>query len=174
MTLWHCYIAVSLDGRIARPDGSVDWLGGGGPPAEFGYESFYASVGAILMGRGTYDVVRGMGEWPYAGKPTVVMTHRPLEDAPPMVEARAGEIAAAVSALEAQGHARVWVEGGGEVVRQILAIGKLDVLEMAVLPIVLGSGIPLFPDGTAETTLRLTSCVARGGGVLHLTYERPA
>ncbi|WP_372620840.1 dihydrofolate reductase family protein [Falsiroseomonas sp.] len=174
MALWHCYIATSLDGRIARPDGSVDWLGGGGPPEEFGYEAFYASVGAILMGRGTYDAVRGMGDWPYAGKPTFVLTRRPLDDAPPLVEARSGDIAAIAAELEAQGHARIWVEGGGDVVRQMLAIGKLDVLEMAVLPLVLGSGIPLFPEGTKETALRLVSCVTRGGGALHLVYERAA
>jgi dihydrofolate reductase len=173
-TIWHCFIAASLDGRIARLDGSVDWLGGTGPPEEFGYEAFYASIGAILMGRGTYDAVRSMGDWPYAGKPTVVLTSRPLDDPPPLVEARSGDIAAVAAELEARGHARIWLEGGGEVVRQMLAIGRLDVLEMAVLPRVLGSGFPLFPEGTPETVFRLVSSTARSGGALHLVYERPA
>lgn len=171
-TLWHCFIATSLDGRIARADGSVDWLACGGPPEEFGYDAFYAGVDAILMGRGTYDAVRRMGDWPYPGKPTTVLTHRVLDDAPPGVAARGGDIATIAAEIEARGHRRVWIEGGGAVIRQMLAIGRLDVLEMAVLPILLGRGIALFPEGTAETALRLVSCTPRSGGALHLIYER--
>jgi dihydrofolate reductase len=171
MTVFHCFIATSLDMRIARPDGAVDWLGGAGPPEEFGYTEFYAACGAILMGRGTYEACLAMG-WPYTGKPTMVLTNRPLADAPEGVEARRGDIAAVVTELEGRGLARVWVEGGGEVIRQMLAIGKLDVLEIGMLPLVLGSGIPLIPEGTAETKLRLVSCTPRSGGALHLVYER--
>jgi dihydrofolate reductase len=173
MTIFHCFIAVSLDGRIARLDGSVDWLGGEGPPEEFGYAAFYASVDAILMGRGTYDAVRAMGDWPYPGKPTTVLTRRPLESAPADVEAMAGSMADVVAALEARGHARIWVEGGGDVLRQMIAIGRLDVLEMGVMARVLGSGIPLFPEGTPEHVWRLVSCTPRTGGALHLVYARP-
>jgi dihydrofolate reductase len=173
MTVFHCYIATSLDGLIARPDGSVDWLvAGAGPPEEFGYESFYAGVDAIVMGRGTYEACRAMGEWPYAGKPVIVLTRRPIPDAPPGVEARDASAADIVAACEAKGLARVWVEGGGEVVRQFLAIGRLDVLEVAVLPLVLGRGIRLFPDGCAETRFTLRCSTARGGGVLHLIYDK--
>ncbi len=64
MTIFHCHIAVSLDGRIARPDGATDWLMDQAPPEEFGVDAFMAGVDAILMGRGTYDAVRAMGEWP--------------------------------------------------------------------------------------------------------------
>jgi dihydrofolate reductase len=171
-TLFHCHVAVSLDGRIARSDGSVDWLDMTGPPEEFGFAEFYAGVDAILMGRATYDIVLRMGEWPYAGKPTVVATNRPLPDPPDGVEARGGAMAAIVSEFEARGCRRVWVEGGGAVVRQMLQIDRLDVLEMAVLPIVLGTGIPLFPEGTAETRFTLRSCAPRSGGALHMIYDR--
>ena len=147
-------------------------LGGTGPPEEFGYTEFYARSDAILMGRGTYDAVRRMGDWPYPGKPTVVVTRRALTDAPPGVEAQAGDIAAIAAGMEARGYRQVWVEGGGDVLRQMLSIGKLDVLEMAMLPHVLGSGIPLFPDGTPETVWRLVSCTPRSGGALHILYER--
>ncbi|MBL0897777.1 MAG: dihydrofolate reductase family protein, partial [Reyranella sp.] len=98
-TVWHCHIAMSLDGRIARPDGSFDWLEGH-PAEEFGIEAFVESVDAILMGRGTYDAVRRMGEWPYPGKAVIVMTGRPLFDAPPGVEARSADLAAVASELE--------------------------------------------------------------------------
>jgi dihydrofolate reductase len=129
-------------------------------------------VDAILMGRGTYDAVRAMGEWPYPGKRVVVVTNRPLDDAPQGVEARAGDLAAIVAAMEAQGLGRVWVEGGGAIIRQMIAIGRLDVLEMGVMPRVLGAGIPLFPEGTPDTRWRLVSCATRSGGALHLVYER--
>jgi dihydrofolate reductase len=171
MAVFHCHVAVSLDGRIARPDGSVAWLEGF-PPDAFGFAAFHAGVDAILMGRATYEAVRAMGEWPHQGKPVVVLTHRALHDAPPGVVARGGDIAAVADELAAAGHARIWVEGGGQVVRQMLEIGRLDVLEMALIPRVLGAGLPLFPDGTRETALRLVSGAPRPGGALHLIYAK--
>jgi dihydrofolate reductase len=174
VTFFHCYIATSLDGMIARRDGGIDWLVEGGPrPEAFGYEAFYAATDAILMGRATYDAVRAMGEWPYPGKPTFVVTSRPLPDAIPGVEARPGNLAAVVAELEARGYARVWVEGGGQLLRGMIAIGRLDRLEMAVIPVILGDGIPLFPPGTPELRLALRSG-ATVGDALHLVYEPAA
>ena len=169
-TIWHCHIAVSLDGKIARPDGSFDWLNGY-PPEEFGINAFLAEVDAIVMGRATYETVRGMGDWPHPGKPTFVVTSRPLADPPAGVEARPADFAALAAELEGKGFKRVWVEGGGQVIRGMMAAGKLDVLEMALLPLVLGDGIPLFPEGTPGLGLRLVKCEPRTGGALHLVYE---
>lgn len=172
MTLFHCHIATSLDGKIARPDGSVDWLvEGGPPPKEFGFEAFYASSEAILMGRGTYEVIRAMGDWPYAGKRVLVVTSQAVADAPLGVETRPGDLAAIVAELEAAGLGTVWVEGGGQLLRGMIAIGRLDRLEMAVLPLILGDGVALFPPGTAELRLRLIHCASVPGGALHLIYE---
>ena len=127
------------------------------------------------MGRGTYEAVRrlGGGEWPYPGKPTTVMTTRPLPDPPPGVEARSGDVAAVAAELEGRGHRRVWIEGGGRVIRSMIAVGNLDVLEMALVPTVLGDGI-LFPKGTGGLRLRLVRCEAKAKGALHLVYERRA
>lgn len=172
-TIWHCHIAVSLDGHIARPDGSVDWLAEY-PAEEFGFETFLAGVDAILMGRATYEAVRRLGDWPHPGKPTVVVTSHALPDRPDGVEARSGDLSTIVAELEERGLRRVWIEGGGQLLRGMLAIGRLDVLEMAVIPIVLGDGIPLFPAGTPETTLRLVRCEAKPSSALHLVYERAA
>lgn len=169
-TIWHCHIAMSLDGKIARADGAFDWLEQY-PPQEFGFDALMAGIDAILMGRDTYDVVRGFGEWPYGDKATIVMTHRPLVDAPPMVEARSGDLAAVAAELEARGYRRVWIEGGAQVIRGMIAAGKLDVLEMAIVPIVLGDGIPLIAPDTPELKLMLKSCERRNGGAVHLVYE---
>lgn len=169
-TIWHCHIAISLDGKIARADGSFDWLEGH-PAQEFGIDAFLEKVDAILMGRDTYDIVRDFGEWPHPGKPTIVMTNRPLGDVPPGVEARSGDLDAVAAELEARGYGLVWVEGGGQVIRGMIAAGKFDVLEMAIIPIVLGDGIPLFPSGTPELKLELRSCEPRSGGALHIIYD---
>ena len=173
-TVWHCHVAMSLDGRIARPDGAVEWLEPY-PVEDFGLEAFYARVDTILMGRGTYDVARRMGEWPYGDKRVVVLTSRLLEEvAPPGVEVRAGDPSAIAAALEGGGDRLVWVMGGWRVVRDFAAIGRLDVLEMAVIPVILGDGIPLFPAGMAEMRLRLVRCDVRTAGALHVVYARAA
>jgi riboflavin biosynthesis pyrimidine reductase len=99
------------------------------------------------------------------------MTHRPLVEAPGAVEARSGDLAVVAAELEARGYARVWVEGGAQVIRGMIAAGKLDVLEMAIVPIVLGNGIPLIAPGTPELKLTLKSCEPRSGGALHVVYE---
>lgn len=176
-TIWHCHIAVSLDGKIARPDGSVDdWLAAKYPAEDFGFTAFFETVDAILMGRGTYEAVRrlGGGDWPYPGKPTTVVTTRPLPDPPAGVEAQSGDMAGVAADLEGRGHRRVWIEGGGRVVRSMIAAGKLDVLELALIPIVLGDGVPLFPQGTGGLALRLVKCETKAKGALHLVYERAA
>lgn len=172
-TVWHCHIAASLDGKIARPDGSVeDWLAADFPAEDFGFDAFLASVDAILMGRATYDALRRSGDWPHPGKPTVVMTTRPLRDPPRGVEARSGDMAAVAAELEGRGHRRVWIEGGGEIIRSMIAAVKFDVLEMALIPTILGEGVPLFPHGTGGLGLRLVKCEAKPKGALHLVYER--
>jgi dihydrofolate reductase len=170
-TIWHCHVAMSLDGKIARADGSFDWLESY-PPQDFGIDSFVAEVDAVVMGRATYEIERGMQEWPHAGKPTFVITSRPLVGPPPLVEARSGDLSALVSELEERGCRKVGVEGGGQLVRGLIKVGKLDVLEMAIIPLVLGEGIPLFPAGTPELGLQLMACEPKSGGALHVLYRR--
>jgi dihydrofolate reductase len=172
MTVWHCHVAVSLDGRIARSDGGVaDWLADY-PPEGLGFEEFYAGVGAILMGRGTYDAIAPHG-WSYADKAVTVLTSRPLNDPPPGVRCRSGDLAAVVAELEAEGHGTVWIEGGGQVIRGMIGLGKLDILEMAVIPHILGDGIPLFPAGTPELRLDLDFVRPWRKGAIHVRYRRP-
>ena len=95
------------------------------------------------------------------GKPVFVVTSRPIEAAPPLVEARSGDLLAVADELEGRGYRKIGVEGGGQLIRGLIAIGRLDVLEMAIIPLVLGDGIPLFPAGHAGMPLRLVEMRAQ-------------
>ncbi len=129
MTIWHCNVAVSLDGRIARPDGSVDdWLVDKYPSDNDDFAEFLNTIDAILMGRDTFDVVSRSKEWPYAGRPTMVMTNRILSEAPEEVSTRPGDLGVVVKEMENAGYKRVWIEGGGKLVRDMIGLEKLDIL----------------------------------------------
>src|SRR5574341_157290 len=137
------FIATSLDGFIALPDGSVKWLDAVRLDGEdYGFDAFFASVDTLLMGRLTWETVLGLGEWPYQGKRVVVLTHRPAEGSHGE-SFRAGEPAQLLAELHAEGARHVYVDGG-QVISQFLREGLVDELTLSVVPMLLGAGIPLF------------------------------
>ncbi len=83
-----------------------------------------------------------------------------------------GDLRAVADELEGRGYRKIGVEGGGQLIRGLIAIGRLDVLEMAIIPLVLGDGIPLFPAGTLELSLSLVKCEPKSGGALHVVYKK--
>lgn len=170
MTVFHAMLAVSLDGFIARADGSVDWLDPHPPPEPF-FAEFLAGVDPILMGRGTFGAVMRQGDWPYPGRRAVVVTSRAFPGLPEGVEARGGPLAEIVAEIEAAGVRRVWVEGGGVLLSGLLGLGRLDVLELGIVPVVLGGGIPLLPAPGPATGFRLARA-GRLGAIAHLDWER--
>jgi dihydrofolate reductase len=163
------FLGMSLDGFIAGPNDELDWLErGGGPPEDHGFTAFFGSVDALLIGRRTWDVVRGFPEWPYGEKPVHVLTHRPGE-ARHGERFHAGVPAAVLEALGAAGARRVYVDGGA-VVSQVLAAGLLDELTVSILPVVLGAGIRLFQETGPERWLTLESSRPFAGGMVQLRY----
>lgn len=164
--------AMSLDGFIARPDGSFDWLDDYPADAEFDFDDFLASLSGIVMARATYDVVRRHQEWPYAKFPTVVATHRPVADLPAGVEAVAGDPQALLDNLRARGaNGRIWMFGGGDLARQFMAAGLLDTIEIGTIPIILGSGIPAFGGAQPDRWLDLDFAKALKNGAVHSRYR---
>jgi dihydrofolate reductase len=162
------FIAMSIDGYIARRDGSIDWLQIVHPLDEsHGYDAFFASVDALVVGRGTYDTVQSFPEWPYGTKPVIVLTHRPAEP-------RHGEelFAGPVTELVAKlaGATRVYVDGG-DVIRQFFAADLIDDLVISVIPIVLGDGLRLFPGGEGEHRLALEGQRTWPSGLAQLRYR---
>lgn len=151
------FIATSLDGFIAGPNDDLSWLPTDDLPGEgaVDFGAFMAEVGALLMGRRTFDMVAGFdGPWPYGDTPVVVASHRELvTDVPSVsrVEGTMDEVVAA--ALKAAAGKDVYVDGG-TMVQQALAAGLVDELILSVVPILLGGGVPLF--GSLEARQKLT------------------
>ncbi len=164
------FLAASLDGFIARTNGGLDWLARVEASGEdYGFAAFLASVDAIAVGRGTYDAVLAFAEWPYAGKRVVVLTHRPA--APRRDETFAsGTPGEVMSALEAAGARRVYVDGGATV-SAFLRAGLLDDLTLSVVPVVLGEGIRLFQPPLPERALALRDARSFPSGLVRLRYD---
>ncbi len=165
------FIATSVDGCIARPDGRIDFLDGVQLEGEdYGFAAFYASVDALVMGRGTWDVVNAFPEWPYEGKRVVVLTDRPAE--PRRGETIAsGGVVSLLERLHAEGVRRVYVDGG-VVIRQFLAAGVVDDLVLSVIPVILGDGVRLFGAGVPELSLTLVESRSWPTGLVQLRYQR--
>ena len=137
------YLAVSIDGYIAADDGAVAFLEEFGSD-EYDFPGFLDGVGSLVMGAATYEQILGWG-WPYGGLPAVVLTHRELPSAEgASVTFSAVSTGRAIRSLAADTTERVWIVGGGEVVTSGLEAGAIDVLELYVIPVALGSGVPLF------------------------------
>lgn len=170
------YIATSLDGFIAGPNDELDWLPNPSPdavipPGALGFDAFLAQIGAMVMGRATYDVVRGLG-WFYGETPVLVPTHRPLDPIVPTVRAVAGPIDAVLDeALAVAAGKDVYIDGGATI-RAALDAGRVDELVITVIPVVLGQGKPLFAGITRRQPMEILANVDYGGGMFQL-HLRP-
>jgi dihydrofolate reductase len=164
------FIACSLDGFIAGPDGDLSWLPDPSPTEDYGFGAHMASTGALLMGRTSYDALLDMGYgWPYGETPVLVATSRPLEAAAPTVAAVAGTPAELVAAARAAaGDRGVYADGGG-LIRSLLDAGLIDEMIVTVIPVILGDGAPLFT-GAARRQLALRSTTTFAGGLVQLRY----
>jgi dihydrofolate reductase len=151
MALTQYYVAASIDGYIADPTGSLDWLlqFNDVPGLTEHYESFMADVGALAMGASTYEFVlgEGMESWPYAGQRTWVFTHRDLPTFPGAdIELTQDDVADVHARMvESAAGKNVWLVGGGALVAQFAERGLLDEIWLGIAPVVLGGGAPLLP-----------------------------
>lgn len=164
----RAYLAVSVDGYIADAQGGVGWLDGFSGEG-LGYTEFVASISTIVSGRATYDQVLGFGAWPYEEKDFIVVSSRPLEQAPPGVRLHSGPVSALKGAFPVDGD--VWVLGGGKLVKSMLEDQLIDRFELYVMPVLLGKGVPLFLPEFDFQQLDLVSSTAHPQGVVELIYD---
>jgi dihydrofolate reductase len=141
----HVFIATSLDGYIAAPDGGIGWLTGLAVPEgeDHGYAAFMSGVDAVLMGRATWDKVLTFGAWPFSVPVTVLSRTLPQGVLRPGVTARADGPRAALEAMAGAGARRVHVDGG-QVITACLREGLVSRLIVTRVPVLLGAGLPLF------------------------------
>lgn len=169
------YIAVSLDGFIARRDGSLDWLPGADGSAEgedYGYGAFMETVDALVMGRRTYEKVLTFGEWPYR-VPVVVLSSRPPERAAaprPAVEWMSCPPGEVVERFSARGAQLLYIDGG-VTIQRFLDAGLIDRLILTRVPVLLGDGIPLFGPLQRDIPLRHVETRSFATGLVQSVYE---
>lgn len=164
--------AMSLDGFIARADGAVDWLDRFPADDDYDFPAFLDSLSGIVMGRVSYEAARRGGGWDYGRWPVLVATRRPVENLPQdafTLDASPAEMLAALAERKAGG--RVWLFGGGNLVRQFLDAGLLDTVEIGIIPVVLGSGIPAFGGLQADRWLDLEHASPLKNGAIHVRYR---
>ena len=171
------YISMSLDGCLARPDGDVSWLAGQDPddPDPGTYPAFLSTVDTVVMGWTTYHQVvtqLSPGSWPYRGLDCYVLTHRPLPPQTEKIQAFSGPAHQLVEQLKREPAGRdIWICGGAELVHQLLREDKIDRFHIAVLPILLGSGIRLFGSDGRKIPLTLTGTQVYNG-ITELIYRK--
>jgi len=166
------YVATSLDGYIARPNGGLDWLP---EPSsdDADFCAFLESIDCLVMGRNTYDKVLSFGFWPYGKKPVKVLTHRGLEppsDEDADVRAISGEPTEVAEALRAQGFGKLYVDGG-VTVQSFLRRGLITRVIITRIPILIGSGIPLFGEVEQDISLRHVETKILPGGLEQSEYR---
>ena len=163
-------VATSLDGFIADTGGGVDWLHAAMVKGEgYGLQEFNASIDAVLLGSGTYEKAVGMGGRFGGSTPCWIFSKRPL--AAKGATVTDADPAAVVATLPGQGIRRAWLMGGGKLASSFLAAGLIDEISIGLMPVVLGTGIPLFDGVIPPTHLELISKRDFKGGAFGLVYK---
>jgi len=175
------HMAASLDGYIARKDGSVDWLEtsdhfeGGEVMVPESVTEFLRTIDCYVMGSRTYETAlefdgRGLG-WPYGDKPTFVLTSRELRKTRSTVEFYAGDLEHLVKERLKPNFRSIWFVGGGAVSGECLRRGLADELRYSILPILIGDGVAFFDRLDRDVALHLVEVKAYQSGMLALRYE---
>lgn len=163
-------LAVTLDGYVCRPDGSVDYLERY-PIEEFDFGAFLDGIGALIMGSTSYLQAVEWG-WMWGNRPTMVLTSRIGLPVPDDSDIRFSNTPTpeAIRAFSAATPERLWVFGGGKVITDGLCGGAIDTLDITVMPLAIGDGIPLF-DSPYEGPMRLIESVPYANGAIRLVYD---
>jgi dihydrofolate reductase len=169
------FIAVSLDGFIAYPDGGMDWLTEFPNPekTDYGYKDLLALVDTVIMGGKTYRELLNMDViWPYKEQTTYVVTHGWTENAAAEnIQFITDNIIETISELRKQGGKDIWLVGGGELTAMLLAADLVNEMQICYIPVILGKGIPLFPNQPKQSKWELMNHTAYQSGVLKVDYS---
>jgi dihydrofolate reductase len=167
------FIATSLDGFIAREDGSLDWLSMVDSPGEdYGYNEANEDADTIIMGRKTYDKVKELSdEFPHKDKKVYILSRkeRTGENNIIFTGKDPGELIRELKTLSGK---NIYIDGGAQIVQELMRQDLIDEYIISVLPVFLGSGIALFGNTGRQKMLRLKYCHSFASGLVQLAYER--
>lgn len=170
------FIATSLDGYIARPDGDVAWLHEGEPVEDgddMGYGALFNSVDALVMGRGSFEKVLEFEPWPYGTKPVIVLSRNQLEVPEALrdtVRIDSSSPQELVDKLAQEGYKRIYLDGG-KVIQSYLREGLVDDMTITMIPVLIGEGIPLFGGLEKDVKLKLLESKSWQNDMVQLNYE---
>ena len=160
-------VACSLDGFIADTDGGYGWIV---DEPEFDFGALFEQFDTLLMGRKTYEVLQKM-KYATPGMRVIVFSRTLRPEDHPDVTIVSEDVAGTVDALRAEPGKDIWIFGGGELFRCLLEAGLVDTVEPAIVPVLLGGGIPMLPPTAARYALRLTGHRVYGkSGIVLLEY----
>lgn len=165
------FVGTSLDGFIARRDGSLDFLSPGGD-VPHGFEEFIASVDALVMGRKTYEFILEFDSWPYGERPVFVLSSAEIEPPPEgaVVERMHGDPGEIASEIARRGFEHIYVDGG-ITIQQFLRAGLIQRLVISRVPVLIGSGTPLFGELEGDIVLRHVKTRQFATGLVQSEYE---
>ena len=177
-------LGISLDGYIARKNGAVDWLS---MDWDYDWTAFFKTIDVVLMGRKTWDAALGMtpkpkskskkkASNPYGAMETYVFSNTLQDSGGEGVGIVSGNLKEFIGNLKAKDGKNIWLSGGGELAKSFLDEDLVDEIYLGVTPLLLGAGLPLFPELIREVPLRFVSCnVCRhkkeDNAMLELIYE---
>ncbi len=168
------YVASSLDGFIAKEDGDVAWLEDLGIPIEdVGYEEFFSTVDALIMGRKTYDMIYDFGSWPYGDKPVWVCTTNDIKLIEGCNLQNGSTPLEAYEGAKNQGIKHLWLVGGGSLAASFVEENILTHISITQMPIILGSGIKLFGKLKNPEKIKRLSVHPHDSGFLQIEFLVP-
>ncbi|MEZ5292799.1 MAG: dihydrofolate reductase family protein [Vicinamibacterales bacterium] len=165
------HVAVSLDGFIARPDGTFDWIV---QDEAIDFGAIFRQFDTLLMGRKTYEAAaaqQGGGVTP--GVRSIVFSRTLPPRTVPGLQVTNDDPVDTVRRLKGEAGKDLWLFGGGDLFRTLLAAGLVDTVEVAVIPVLLGAGVPLLPPGVETRLILCDHRVLPGSGIVALAYQVP-
>ena len=164
------YLATSIDGFIARPNGAVDWLDRPRPRGNYGMSAFMRSIDTLVMGRATYEIGLELGGGVWPGKRNIILSRTLSLDSVKGAIVESGDAADLASRWRSEPGSDIWLMGGAVVFGEFLDAGAIDELMIHVVPVAIGTGIPLFDPKPRTSEMSLLSVKKFTDGVVLLHY----